>query len=292
MRAATGSKSRRLVSGIRARSSGTRLRAGRTSCSRPPRRRAGPTRFRGRPVDPVGLARAALQAQGLVGALVQHVVPPPDPQQESTLRLSRRIAPQRRLRLPAPVSRPPRGPLRPLPRAGRRSSSKSTPARWTSRSPATRTCAAPTSGGRARRLRLGPRRHRPRPAGPDPLPSGLRRPLPGLRRVAQRRRPGGAPPSGRRRPPLGEAARAAVGRSPATIPRLMAVPKKRTSRARRDKRRANHKARRRASTSARAATARGSRTGSARPAAPTPGARSSRHEIAEPRSAPPARTSS
>ena len=41
----------------------------------------------GRPVDPVGLARAALQAQGLVGALVQHVAPPPDPQRESTLRL-------------------------------------------------------------------------------------------------------------------------------------------------------------------------------------------------------------
>jgi hypothetical protein len=41
----------------------------------------------GRPVDPVGLARAALQAQGLVGALVQHVVPPPDPQREPTLRL-------------------------------------------------------------------------------------------------------------------------------------------------------------------------------------------------------------
>ena len=54
----------------------------------------------------------------------------------------------------------------------------------------------------------------------------------------------------------------------------MAVPKKRTSSARRDKRRANHKAGEAApQRAARAATARGCRTGSARPAAPTPGVR-------------------
>ena len=44
----------------------------------------------------------------------------------------------------------------------------------------------------------------------DPLPPGLRRPLRGLRRVAQRRRAGGARPPARARPAVGEAPRASV----------------------------------------------------------------------------------
>ena len=128
--------------------------------------------------------------------------------------------------------------------------------RWTSPAPPTRSCAAPTWW----RARLDVGRWAndalvlalPVAAA---LPPGLRRPLPGLRRVAQRRRPRGPQARHRRRPPDGEAARdqvrlrpaasrAARGGAPpqngarirrrprvglAATCRLMAVPKKRQS---------------------------------------------------------------
>ena len=58
---------------------------------------------------------------------------------------------------------------------------------------------------RARRRPLGPRRRWPWRSRPAPLPARLRRPLPGLRRIPQRRRSRAASPRRGRRSPLGEA---------------------------------------------------------------------------------------
>ncbi len=90
-----------------------------------------------------------------------------------------------------------------------------------------------------------------RPAAAAALPPRLRRPLPGVRRVAQRRRSGRPRTRHGRRSALGEAPRAArlIPHAPrpwsgAPLPSCadMAVPKKRQSSTRRDKRRATHKA--------------------------------------------------
>ncbi len=74
------------------------------------------------------------------------------------------------------------------------------------------------------------------------LPTRLRRAVRGLRRVPQRRRARRPRPSARARPPVGEAARAPVAAAQLPFRVAMAVPKKRTSSQRRDKRRATHTA--------------------------------------------------
>ncbi len=81
---------------------------------------------------------------------------------------------------------------------------------------------------RARPGPLGPRRRRPGDARAHPLPPRLRRPLPGLRRVPQRRRPRGARARRRRRPALGQAARARSWSS-STRPRGVGCPERAAS---------------------------------------------------------------
>ena len=87
-------------------------------------------------------------------------------------------------------------------------------------------------------------------AGAVALPARLRRAVRDLRRLPERRRAGTPRPRARARSPLREAPRAArlscrrrvampARRGPARIPRPMAVPKKRQSSARRDKRRSS-----------------------------------------------------
>ena len=109
---------------------------------------------------------------------------------------------------------------------------------------------------------IAPTTTSPRPPPTSPGGAGARSP--------------GRPTTWRSCAPSTESAHADRSRSrDRSISRPMAVPKKRTSSARRDKRRANHKAAVTAWRAARAATARTFRTGSARPAEPTPAARSS-----------------
>ena len=101
-------------------------------------------------------------------------------------------------------------------------------------------------GGRARRRRMGARPGRARLPEPDPLPARLRGALPGLRQGPERR-------AARHEEASVDPRWAALEalRDPATDPAgscrlrynrrpLMAVPKRKTSKSRRDKRRAQH----------------------------------------------------
>ncbi len=144
----------------------------------------------------------------------------------------------------------PRRAVHALPEAGARRRSRSTRARSTSR-----------AEGRSSRARTSTRRHSTSPAGratrsrwrcrADPLPRGLRRAVPGLRRRPQRGR-ARAPPRARARPALGEAARAEARlakpisgtgrrRRAGSLLASMAVPKQKQSHSRTAKRRAQHK---------------------------------------------------
>ena len=100
------------------------------------------------------------------------------------------LAPQRRVRVPPPLPPANRGSLHALPRDAPSIETEVDAREVDHERHRRRGAAQPLRRRRRARHRpLGPRRRRPSHPDPVPLPPRLRRPLPGLRRVPQRRRP-------------------------------------------------------------------------------------------------------